>query len=166
MCLCWPWLYLTQPEQLLFNESVCPFCLAARKRCNVASELMSQSAKGKSAAVHWHLHTTTHTEQPSTCSWLLIELFQTQGTPSMRDMCVSPTNYPLTPSCHVCIASSLLMLQSEERCWSFIFRSLFLSLVYHPRRAVPSHLAPSLPQASALSPGYHVGERPGLCLPV
>lgn len=44
---------------------------------------MSQSAKDESAAVPGHLHSAhTHarTHDPSTCSWLLIELFLSQGT--------------------------------------------------------------------------------------
>lgn len=70
---------------------------------------MSQSAKGKSAAVHWHLHSHT---TPYTCSWLLIELFPTQGTPSMRDTCVSLTNYPpytSLPSAHPVLLLWLLI---------------------------------------------------------
>lgn len=150
---------------------------------------MRPSAKGKSAAVHWHPHSTsTRPLIPAAGYWLSCPA--PKGPSSMRDMCVSLINYP--PHTHTSLPNvhPILLLLHPLRFWirrkdtvvsslspihSCAFRRFLLPLAGLP---LPSFLSDCLsarmgsptpdlsPQASALSPGYHVGERPGLCLPV
>lgn len=125
---------------------------------------MSQSAKGKSAAVHWHLH-STHTRPliPAAGYWLSCS--PPKGPTSMRDMCVSLTNYPPPPQYtslpSVCPLPPPLVLNKTKRYCSYIFVPTH-SCIFHPFLLS----SPPFPRLSVCHPGRAVPPQlspPGLC---
>lgn len=140
------------------------------KPLKVALQLMCQSAKGKSAAVHCHLH-STHTQPLIPAAGYRASCSPPKGPASMRDMCVSLSL--IIPPHHLakCVPLPPPAVPNKNRSCSFISLSIhsciFLSALLPPWASFPplsltqDGLSNSgcLPQASALSPVYHVEEK-------